>query len=186
MAQTPTTSTVIALLRAVNVGGRKPVPMSDLRGWLEELGFADVRSLLQSGNVVFRSDAVGSADIERFLEAEAAKRLQLTTDFFVRTVPEWKGVVERNPFEEEAERDPSHLVVLFLKGVPGSANVEALQASISGPEIVRFDGRQAYAVYPAGIGESRLTIATIEKKLGMRCTGRNWNTVSKLFAIARS
>src|SRR6266851_4977799 len=113
-----TTSTVIALLRAVNVGGRKPVPMSDLRGWLEELGFSDVRSVLQSGNLVFRSDAVVGADIERFLEAEAAKRLQLHTDFFVRTIPEWKRIVERNPFGEEAERDPGHLLVLFLKDVP--------------------------------------------------------------------
>jgi uncharacterized protein (DUF1697 family) len=181
-----TTSTVIALLRAVNVGGRKPVPMSDLRGWLEELGFSDVRSVLQSGNVVFRSDAVVGTDIERFLEAEAAKRLQLHTDFFARTVPEWKRIVESNPFGEEAERDPGHLLILFLKDVPDSANVEALQASISGPEIVRFDGRNAYAVYPAGIGQSRLTTAAIEKKLGMRCTGRNWNTVRKLFAIARS
>jgi len=180
------TTTVIALLRAVNVGGRKPVPMSDLRGWLEELDFSDVRSVLQSGNLVFRSDAIVGADIERFLETEAANRLQLNTDFFVRSVPEWKRIIERNPFGEEAQRDPGHLLVLFLKDVPGNANVEALQGSISGPEIVRFDGRQAYAVYPAGIGESRLTIAAIEKKLGVRCTGRNWNTVQKVFAIARS
>jgi uncharacterized protein (DUF1697 family) len=181
-----TTTTVIALLRAVNVGGRKPAPMSDLRSWLEELGFSEVRSVLQSGNLVFRSDAVVGADIERFLEAEAGKRLQLHTDFFIRTVPEWKRIVERNPFGAEAERDPAHLVVLFLKDVPGSENVEALQASISGPEIVRFDGRTAYAVYPAGIGESPLTTAAIEKKLGTRCTGRNWNTVQKVLAIARS
>ena len=74
--------------------------------------------------------------------------------------------------------------MFFLKDAPDAKDVAALQAAITGPEIVRARGRQAYIVYPAGIGRSRLTITLIERKLGTRATGRNWNTVLKLGALA--
>lgn len=92
----------------------------------------------------------------------------------------------RNPFPEEAERDPGHLVVMILKGAPAAHEVKALQDAIRGRELVRADGRAAYVVYPDGIGRSRLTTALLEKKLGTRGTGRNWNTVLKLAALTRS
>jgi uncharacterized protein (DUF1697 family) len=177
-------TTHIALLRGINVGGNKKVAMADLRELLTQLGFADPRSLLQSGNLVFRSDARKSADLERLLDAETEKRLGLKTEFFVRTAKEWKAVVESNPFPEEAESDPGHLVVMFLKDAPDAESVDALQAAITGREIVRAVGRQAYITYPDGIGDSRLTNAVIEKKLGTRGTGRNWNTVMKLGVLA--
>src|SRR5881628_15465 len=176
----------IALLRGINVGGHKMVAMSDLRDLLTQLGFMDARSLLQSGNLIFRSDARVGVNLERLLEAEAEKRLDLRTDFVVRTAEEWKAIVARNPFRDEAERDPAHLLVMFLKDAPDVKNVEALQAAITGPEIVRAHGRQAYIVYPSGIGRSRLTSALIEKKLATRGTGRNWNTVLKLGALVRA
>ena len=74
--------------------------------------------------------------------------------------------------------------MFFLKDPPAAKDVAALQATIRGPEIVRAKGRQAYIVYPDGIGRSRLTSALIERKLGTRATGRNWNTVLKLGAVA--
>jgi len=176
----------VALLRGINVGGHKQVAMADLRDLLTQVGFVDARSLLQSGNLVFRSDAGTGVRLERLLEAEAEKRLGLRTDFLVRTAEEWKAVVARNPFPDEAERDPAHLLVVFLKDAPDGKNVEALQAVITGPEIVRAHGRQAYIVYPSGIGRSRLTSTLIEKKLDTRGTGRNWNTVLKLGALVKA
>jgi uncharacterized protein (DUF1697 family) len=173
----------IALLRAVNVGGRKPIIMAELRDLLTELGFVDVRSLLQTGNLVFRINERRGIDLERLLE-EAAKRLDLQTDFFVRTAEEWKAIVSNNPFRDEAKRDAAHLVVMFLKRAPSAKDVEALQAAITGPEIVSADGGQAYIVYPAGIGRSRLTNTLIERKLRTRGTARNWNTILKLASLA--
>jgi uncharacterized protein (DUF1697 family) len=173
----------LALLRAVNVGGRQPILMAELRDLLLTLGFLDVRSLLQSGNLVFRSNARTGTDLESFLEQEAAKRLGLHTDFMVRTEEEWKRIVADNPFPEEAKRDPGRFVVTFLKRAPSAKEVEALQAGITGPEIVRMNGREAYIVYPAGIGRSRLTNTFVEKKFGTRGTARNWNTVLKLAAV---
>jgi uncharacterized protein (DUF1697 family) len=173
-----------ALLRAINLAGYKQVAMADLRELLTKLGFADARSLLQSGNLVFRGKARSSAQLERLLEAEAEKRLGLQTAFFVRTAEEWQDVIAHNPLRKEAERDPSHLVVSFLKGAADAKAVKALQAAITGPETVRGRGREAYVFYPDGIGRSRLTSTLIEKKLGTRATGRNWNTVLKLGALA--
>jgi len=173
-----------ALLRAVNLAGHKQVAMADLRALLTKLGFADVRSLLQSGNLAFRGKTRASVPLERRLETEAAKRLAVETDFFVRTAEEWKQVIADNPFPREAERDPGHLLAYFLKGTAQTEHVKALQAAIKGPEIVRGEGRQAYIFYPDGIGRSKLTVALIEKKLGTRATGRNWNTVLKLGALA--
>jgi uncharacterized protein (DUF1697 family) len=177
-------TTHIALLRGVNVGGKTKIAMADLRAMLADLGFGDPRSLLQSGNLVFRSDKFTGTGLERLLEAETEKRLGLKTDFFVRTPEEWEAVIANNPFPKEAESDPSHLVVMFLNKAPDAKDVEALQAAIAGREIVRASGRQAYITYPDGIGDSKLTITVIEKKLGSRGTGRNWNTVLKLGALA--
>lgn len=176
----------IALIRGINVGGHRKVSMADLRTWLESLGFAEVKSLLQSGNLVFRRDRRTGAQLERLLEAESAKQLALTADYFVRTAEEWKGMVSGNPFRREAVADPGHLVVMCLKDTPDHADVKALQAAITGPEIVRAGARHLYVSYPGGIGTSRLTNAVIEKKLGTRGTARNWNTVLKLDALANS
>jgi uncharacterized protein (DUF1697 family) len=174
----------IGLLRAVNLPGHNKIGMVDLRELLAALGMRDVRSLLQSGNLVFRSDIHTATQLERVLERGAARRLGLETDFFVRTASDWKAIVAGNPFPEEAERDPSHLLVMFLKAVPNREDVTALQRAINGREVVRAKGRHAYVVYPDGIGRSRLTTALIEKKLATRGTGRNWNTVLKLGALA--
>ena len=178
-------TTHIALLRGINVGGHKKVAMSALRDLFTRLGFVDTRSLLQSGNLVFRTDAgtAEGADLERLLEAEVARHLDLQTDLFVRTGEEWKAIIARNPFSLEAERDPGHLIVMCLKDAAGARNVTLLQKAISGPEIVRADGKQLYIVYPNGMGTSRLTNALIDKTLGTRGTGRNWNTVLKLGAL---
>lgn len=125
--------TYIALLRAVNVGGTKPIIMAELRGLLTELGFVGARSLLQTGNLVFHSKARTGTDLERLLEEETAKRLGLHTDFLVRTAEEWKAIVANNPFFHEANRHGAHLVVMFLKRAPRPIEIEALQAAITGP-----------------------------------------------------
>ena len=173
----------IALLRGINIAGHKQIAMADLRDLLARLGFDDVRSLLQSGNLVFRSRARATAALERLLEAETEKRLGVRTDYFVRTADEWRAVIANNPFRDEAGRDPGHLVVMCLRDAPGAKAVKALQGAIVGREVVRAKGRQAYIVYPDGIGRSKLTSALIESKLGTRCTGRNWNTALKLGAL---
>jgi uncharacterized protein (DUF1697 family) len=175
--------TLVALVRAINVGGRS-MPMAGLREMLAELGLGDPRTLLQSGNAVFES-AKSPAALEALLEKATAERFGLVTDYFVRTAREWGAAIAANPFAREAEADPSHLLLMPLKSAPRAAQVAALTAAIPGRERVAVDGRHAYLVYPDGIGRSKLTNAFVESRLGARGTGRNWNTVQKLAALVR-
>ena len=176
----------IALLRGVNVGGRNMIAMPDLRSLFSKLGLTGARSLLQSGNIVFESAGRTAMELERLLGAETERRLKVQTAYFVRNVDEWKKIISVNPLPNEAKNDPSRLLVIFLEKTPAGKDLKALQASITGPEIVRTMGRQAYVAYPTGIGRSKLTTAEIEKKLGSRGTCRNWNTVLKLLALAEA
>ena len=127
-----------------------------------------------------------TAKIERLFEEETRKRLNLTTDYFVRTASEWRTIVTSNPFPDEAERDPGHLLLVCLKDAPDKAAVTALQKAIKGREVVRAVGKQAYIVYPDGVGRSKLSAVMIEKWLGTRGTARNWNTVLKLHALTEA
>lgn len=174
----------VALVRAINVGGHNKVGMADLRGVLTELGFGDVRSLLQSGNLVFDTRARRGDRLESMLEKAAQTTLGLDARFFVRSAREWKAIIARNPFQREAQRDPKQLAVVFLKRVPDRKSVQDLRRWIPGRETIEVKGREAYIVYPDGMGRSRLTNAVIEKRLETRSTGRSWNTVLKLGALA--
>jgi uncharacterized protein (DUF1697 family) len=177
-------TTYIALLRAVNVGGRNLVPMASLRECAAALGLGHPKTLLQSGNLVFDASASKTASLERVLEAEIAGRLGLQNDVVVRAAAEWDRLIAQNPFPAEAASDPAHLVVMVLKGSAAPADVARLQASIRGREVVKGEGRHLYFVYPDGIGDSKLTASVIEKAVGTRGTARNWNTILKLRAMA--
>jgi uncharacterized protein (DUF1697 family) len=167
---------MIALLRAINVAGHQMVSMADLRDMLTKLGFSNVKSLLNSGNLVFDSKKKAPA-VEQLLEKECARRLGCATDFFVRSADEVEAIIEANPFRKETKDDPGHVIVMFLKDASDGAS---LQKAIKGREIARGKGKQIYIYYPDGVGRSKLTNALIEKTLDTRSTGRNWNTVLKL------
>jgi uncharacterized protein (DUF1697 family) len=178
-------ATYIGVLRAINLGSHNKIRMADLRAMLEKLRFSDPKTLLLSGNIVFKCDAASCTALEEQLEAASTKHLKVTTDYFVRTAKEWSEIVDGNPFPKEAKSDPGHLVMMCLRDAPTAAQVKTLQASITGREVVKAKGRHAYFVYPDGIGRSKLTIQKIEKALGTRGTARNWNTVLKLAELSR-
>lgn len=174
----------IALLRAVNVGGRNLIAMADLRAFLERLGLTNPATLLQSGNAVFGAGKRSPDALESLLEKEAARSLGLKVDFLVRTVDEWDAALAANPFANEARETPAKVAVMALKDAPGTDRVEALRAAIRGPERIAAEGRHLYIHYPDGQGRSTLTGALIEKTLSTRGTARNWNTAQKLAVLA--
>jgi uncharacterized protein (DUF1697 family) len=167
----------------VNVGGRS-LKMADLVSLAGDLGFAYPRTLLQSGNLVFETAEAPDAALERRLEAEARARFGFPIDVIVRSAEEWRGVIAKNPFPDAARADPSHCMVMPLKTPPPAGALEALLAAIKGPETAALAGRDAYLVYPDGIGRSKLTIQVVERRLQTRGTARNWNTALKLAAMA--
>jgi len=173
-------SHAIALLRAVNVSGTGAVKMAALRTLGETLGFTNVRTLLQSGNIVFDGAEGSDEALERRWEAAVEEQLGVRTTFMIRKPAEWLAMITANPFEAEAKADPAHLVALVAKGNVGADDVAGLRAAIKGAEKVEAGQRCVYAWYPDGIGESKLTAKLIERHLGVAVTGRNWNTVLKL------
>jgi uncharacterized protein (DUF1697 family) len=127
-------SCCIALLRAVNVGGRS-VAMADLRTLLADLGCGNPRTLLQSGNAVFVLKArTTAAEFEMKLEAEAQRRFGMPVAFMLRSAAEWQSIIASNPFAEAAQRDPGHLLLMALKGAPAPEAIKALRDGYKGPE----------------------------------------------------
>jgi uncharacterized protein (DUF1697 family) len=180
--------THVALLRAVNVGGRNRVPMSELRELCRGLGHDRVATYLQSGNVVF--DASGTAaKVARALETAITEELGLEISVIVRSPTQLTRVLERNPFlaRRGAARavDAKHLSVCFLGARVPAARVGALGTSFAGDELV-LSGSQLYLHCPNGLGHTLLTSAFLEPKLGTVMTNRNWNTVHRLADLAAS
>jgi uncharacterized protein (DUF1697 family) len=174
-----------ALLRGINVGGAKKVPMADLRTLAASLGFSDPKTLLQSGNLVFDAKATAQ-HVEKKLETAVRDRFGFESKIVVRSAEDWPGIIERNPFAAEASRDPGRLIVLFLREAPPKSAEQALKKAIVGREVSRVIGREAYIYYPDGSGLSKLTVPVIEKSLATTGTGRNWNTTLKIAAALTS
>lgn len=174
----------VGLLRAVNVGGQGAVPMAGLRTELTRRGFEEVRTLLQSGNLVFRTPKDSGVKVELRLEDAIDEGFGFRTVAFVRSATEWSGILRHNPFPKEAAADPARLILVCLKTNPALPALATLRSAIRGRELVELRGRELYAVYPDGMGTSRLTMTVLESKLGTRATARNWNTVTKIAALA--
>ncbi|HYA70425.1 MAG TPA: DUF1697 domain-containing protein [Thermoplasmata archaeon] len=173
----------VGLLRAVNLGEGTLVRMEELRSLLEKEGLDQVRTLLNSGNIVFRSSSRSGATLERSLSDKIARSFHVKTELFLRSAHEWETIVAHNPFLTEARVGPGHLLVLVLRDSPSPDRWRALQGAIRGRERFQEAGRHAYVVYPDGVGRSKFTSALIESKLETAGTLRNWNTVTKLGAL---
>ena len=166
----------VALLRAVNVGGRG-VKMAALSALFADLGFADARTHLQTGNVVFTAHGE-RAQIAATIEAGVVDRFGFRAETVLRSAGEMGRLVGRNPYPEMAGSDPSHLVVMFLAGLPTAEDRVALRMEWDGPERWTAVGADLFICYPKGIGRSKLKL-----KLKTPGTGRNWNVVQALAAM---
>ena len=172
----------MALLRAVNVGGRNRISSAALRSACESAGGADVRTLLQSGNAVFRSGARPDR-LARSLEQAIRDTAGIDVTVVVRTKEELAATAAANPFRAAARSDPSHLLLMFLEAEPDGDAAEALEGVVRSPEKARLAGRDLFLHYPEGVGTSKLTGTVLERKLGVKGTARNWNTVRKLLEM---
>ncbi len=176
----------VLLLRGVNLGGHKRVAMADLRRVLEGLGHAEVSTLLQSGNALFSADPASGADEERLrldIERALTRELGFGVPCVLRHRAELRRVVERNPLAEVAH-NPARLVVTFLLRPPDTAALASVDADSYAPVVLAPGEREIYGWYPNGVGQSRLTQAFFERRLGGEvATARNWNTVTRLLEL---
>jgi uncharacterized protein (DUF1697 family) len=172
----------IALLRAINLGSRRRVAMGDLRGLLVGHGHGEVKTHLQSGNVIL-SSALAPERLRVRLEAELAAGLGMQVDVIVRTAAELADVVARNPLRDVAD-DPRRLQVTFLAGKPAAAVVRELAGVDVSPERIVTSRREIYVWHPAGIQDSPASKLLSQPRLGLIGTARNWNTVTRLLELA--
>jgi uncharacterized protein (DUF1697 family) len=172
----------IALLRGINLGSRNRVSMAELRTLVEGLGYEDVRTLLQSGNVVYGSTD-GAATAARRIEEAVGRELGVDATVIVRTRSEIARVLEHDPLGKHAS-DPKRYLVVFLARKPSAKALGGLDPADYEPERFAAHGREVYLWLPAGVHKANLTHATVEKRLGIAGTARNWNTVEKLLALA--
>ncbi|HYM11789.1 MAG TPA: DUF1697 domain-containing protein [Bryobacterales bacterium] len=175
---------VISLLRGVNVGGHNQIRMEALRALCGSLGLRDAQTYVQSGNVVFRTDARDLVRLAKRMEGAIEASLGFRPVVVVRTCAELRGVIARNPFAARREIDPRKLVVNFLAADPGPEARQRLLRVPAGPEELHLAGRELYIYFPDGVGLSKLSPAVLEKALQTSATGRNWNSVTKLLEIA--
>jgi uncharacterized protein (DUF1697 family) len=170
------------LLRGVNVGGNT-LKSDRLRQLVASAGFQNVRTYIQSGNVVFETDRAAAVIAPR-IEATLAKATRLPVAVFVRSSSELRRVVAGNPFANEAALDLSTLHVTFLDAAPSRESVARLTAIDAGHHRFHVAGKQIYLHCPGGYAKSKLVNNALERVLAVRATTRNWNTVRKLAELA--
>jgi uncharacterized protein (DUF1697 family) len=175
-------STFAALLRGINVGGKSRVPMAELRSALSSLGFEDVVTYIQSGNVVFRSPGGNAKEVATRIEKEVAKRFGVNAAVLIRTPPELAKIADANPFLS-GESDLKKLHVVFLDARPGAKAAAQLDPARSPPDEFTLSGREIYLHLPNGFGRSKLTIDYFERRLGATATARNWKTLLELLQL---
>jgi uncharacterized protein (DUF1697 family) len=175
-------NTYIALFRGINVGGKSTLPMPGLVSALEALGAYDIRTYIQSGNVVFRSPENNPAQLAARLSTEIGQRYGFEPWVIVLKPEKIIAAMQGNPFPA-AEANPNSLHVGFLESVPPNPDVEKLNSLKADSEKFQLKGDIFYFYAPDGVGRSKLA-ATAEKALGVPMTDRNWRTVAKLREMA--
>jgi len=168
-----------ALLKGVNVGGNRKLPMAALKTLIESLGYRQVKTVLASGNVVFECDERDGAVIEARLK-EALKTLGLDTDVVLRNGGDIDRIVGADPFPDAARDRPSHYIVVFHRDPVPDGLIGRIPDFYQGPKRLAAIGLELYIDYADGIGESKLPQAMAKVKFPKLATARNWNTVLKL------
>jgi uncharacterized protein (DUF1697 family) len=171
-----------SLLRGINVGGNKTVKMSLLKELYESLGFKNVKTLLNSGNAVFESKD-SQAKLEKTIEASILKKFGFEVGVVVVNPEQLKKIIKANPFKKEEQKDPSHLLMMFLKDDPNEKAFNEFKKSYEGHEKFSLGDKVLYVYYGTGLAKSKLTNVLLEKKLGTIGTARNWNTANKLLEL---
>jgi uncharacterized protein (DUF1697 family) len=173
----------VSLFRGINVGGNHQVKMADLKALHEALSLADVLPYIQSGNVVFTSDEADAQSLRERIEEGFSGRFGFRSEVYLRTTADMQGIIERNPFHRQPDKEPARVVVTFLPTGTEPADWEGAIRTYPGPEEVVLLGDELHFYYPNGQGASKIATTALGKQLKTVGTARNWNTVLKLHEL---
>lgn len=174
----------LALLRGVNVGGKNKLPMKDLAAMFVAAGCRDVRTLIQSGNVVFNAQPRIVLRLADVIATQITETFGYRTPVVLRTAEQLAHVITINPFLEAAASEDA-LHVLFLKDSPSQDRIDRLDLNRSLPDTFRVEGPHVFLHCPNGVARSKLTNDYFDTKLATTSTARNWRTVNKLVELMR-
>lgn len=172
----------IALLRGINVNGQKKIKMPDLKLLFEEMGFQDVETYIQSGNVIFSSKEKSSEKLEQKISSTIKRKFGFEVQVMVLTPEEIEYVLKNNPFIKK-KKDNEKLYVTFLAKSPSDENINKLYATDYSPEEYIIDGSYIYLFVPNGYGKAKLNNNLFENKLKVFGTTRNLKTIKALFEL---
>jgi uncharacterized protein (DUF1697 family) len=176
----------VAMLRGINLGAHQKISMPALKSLCTSLGLRDVQTYIQSGNVVFRGEKEDPVALARRLEEGIEDEFGFRTAVIVRTASELRKVIAKNPFAGRAEIVPNRLLVVFMDRAPTRQARDQVLAIPCDPEELRIGNREVYIYYPDAMAHPKIPLARLEKVLQCSSTGRNWNTVNKLMAMAEA
>jgi uncharacterized protein (DUF1697 family) len=174
----------ISLLRGINVSGQKRIQMTELKAACEALGFGNVRTYVQSGNVVFESSEVDSARLAGMIEVQVERSFGYSLPVFVREAGEFQQLIAANPFTTQRHEDHASLHVTFLYAGPDPSQWSKLGTVNSGEDEFAAGVKEVFLFCPNGYGRTKLSNNFFEKKLGTPATTRNWKTVLALWDLA--
>jgi uncharacterized protein (DUF1697 family) len=175
---------VIAMLRGVNLGAHNRMKMDALRELCGTLELRDAQTYVQSGNVVFRTRERTSVALARKIKDAIEKKFGFDPEVILRTTSEMREVIARNPFARMKDINPGKLLVDFLASDPGAEARAKVAAIKTDPEKLHVEDRELYIYFPNGAGRSKLSWTALEKMLKTPGTARNWNSVTRLLAMA--
>jgi len=175
----------IGLLRGINVGGHNKIPMAELRALCTEIGWDEVRTYIQSGNIVFAANG-STKSLENALEQSIERRFGLRISVVVRRANDWSAYVERNPFPDAARKEPKLLALGLAKVTPNSSALNDLQERAANGEQLAQTRDVLWIHFPNGIARSKLTPDLMARLVGSPVTLRNWRTVLKLKELYES
>lgn len=181
-ADEPDNPWIAALLRGINVGGANKIAMAELRALLTALGFLDVSTHLQSGNVVFRAPGTEPAQAAAAIEAAISRHLDMSIAAIARTGEQMRRIASDHPLADVAS-NPSRMLVVFLSAAAERTLVAQVQEERFAPDRFVAAEQEIYVWAPNGVSETKLTYAFWEKQLGVVATARNWNTVQRLYEM---
>lgn len=174
---------MVALLRGINVGGNKKVPMPELCALAKRIGLTEVCSYINSGNLVFEAGKLKSAQVESVLEKSIVKRFGFHVDVIVRTSTQWNKYVAESPFTK-AEPSRAKILHLGLSKLPCNKDLpKELSKRATLGEKIKLVGNAIWVEFPEGVGKSKLTPVLFDKVAGSPVTLRNWNTVQNINEI---
>lgn len=170
----------ISLLRGINVGGGRKIKMEDLKHLYESLNLRNVITYIQSGNVIFDVDSGDTSSLIKIVEDKIIKDLGLDVSILLRNQDQLNVILLNNPFLKNDAKDPTHLYVTFLSGIPDNNQIDKLKEFNYAPDEFRIAGSEIYVYCPNGYERTKLNNSFFENKLKLKATSRNWRTINIL------